>query len=118
MKPPTEPPVWLRALGRLATRIELGIGAVTTVLILVLVLVQAGQRYLPFEGWPWTGELARFCLVWLTFALAGVLVTADSHISIELVDAIRNPAVVRVIRVIACLIVALTGLGLAAEAGR
>ena len=23
-------------------------------------LLQAGQRYLPFDGWPWTGELARF----------------------------------------------------------
>ena len=92
--PPAEPPEWATTLGRWATRIELGIGVVATVLVLVLVLVQAGQRYLPFEGWPWTGELARFCLVWLTFALAGVLVSSDSHISIELVDTIRHELVV------------------------
>ena len=89
---------------------------VAVLLIFFLVLVQAGQRYLPFEGWSWTGELARFCLVWLTFAVAGVLVTTDSHIAIELVDGIRNPLVVRVVRVVACLVVALIGAALAVEA--
>jgi TRAP-type C4-dicarboxylate transport system permease small subunit len=112
----TAPPVPVRRAVRWVTALELAIGVVATVLILVLVLVQAGQRYLPFEGWSWTGELARFCLVWLTFAVAGVLVTSDSHISIELLDSVRNPAVVRVTRVVACLIVALIGVGLAAEA--
>jgi TRAP-type C4-dicarboxylate transport system permease small subunit len=112
----TEPPSWVARGTRWATAIELGIGAVATVLIFVLVIVQAAQRYLPFEGWSWTGELARFCLVWLTFAVAGVLVTSDSHISLELLDSVRNPMVVRVVRVIACLIVALIGVGLAAEA--
>jgi TRAP-type C4-dicarboxylate transport system permease small subunit len=112
----TAPPVPVRRAVRWVTALELAIGVVATVLILVLVLVQAGQRYLPFEGWSWTGELARFCLVWLTFAVAGVLVTSDSHISIELLDSVRNPVVVRVTRVVACLIVALIGVGLAAEA--
>jgi TRAP-type transport system small permease protein len=112
----TEPPPRVARAARWVTGIELGIGAVATVLIFVLVFVQAAQRYLPVEGWSWTGELARFCLVWLTFAVAGVLVTSDSHISIELIDGVRNPLVVRVVRVIACLIVALIGVGLAAEA--
>jgi TRAP-type C4-dicarboxylate transport system permease small subunit len=110
------PPAWLRTAIRWVTGAELAVGVVATVLILVLVLVQAGQRYLPFEGWSWTGELARFCLVWLTFAVAGVLVTTDSHIAIETVDAIRNPVVVRVVRVVACLVVALIGAALAVEA--
>jgi TRAP-type C4-dicarboxylate transport system permease small subunit len=101
---------------RWVTGLELAVGVAATVLILLLVLVQAGQRYLPVEGWAWTGELARFCLVWLTFAVAGVLVTTDSHIAIEMVDAIRNPVVVRVVRVVACLVVALIGGALAVEA--
>ena len=112
----TAPPPWVRRTTRWVTGVELGLGAVATVLIFVLVLAQAGQRYLPVEGWSWTGELARFCLVWLTFAVAGVLVTTDSHIAIEMVDSIRNPLVVRAIRVVACLVVALIGAGLAVEA--
>ena len=73
---------------RVVTAIELAIGAAAMLLIFFLVLVQALQRYLPVDGWSWTGELARFSLVWLTFVVAGVLVTRDSHISIEMIDAV------------------------------
>ena len=112
----TEPPPWVARTARWITGLELAVGVAATVAILVLVLVQAGQRYLPVDGWSWTGELARFCLVWLTFTLAGVLVTSDSHIAIEMVDGIRNPLVVRVVRVVACLVVAFTGALLLREA--
>lgn len=96
------------------TFVELALGAVAVLLIFVLVLLQAGQRYLPIDGYSWTGELARFSLVWLTFLVAGVLVTRDQHVALEMVDAIRNPLVVRVARVVACLIVAAVGVGLVA----
>ncbi|MHA6630019.1 TRAP transporter small permease [Pseudonocardia sichuanensis] len=98
------------------TRVELAIGAVALVLVFLLVLVQAAQRYLPLAGWPWTGELARFCLVWLTVSVAGVLVTTDSHIALQLVDGIRNPTVLRVVRVVAALTVAAVGAAFAVEA--
>ncbi len=100
----------------LVTRVELAIGAVALVLVFLLVLVQAAQRYLPVSGWPWTGELARFCLVWLTVTVAGVLVTSDSHIALQLVDSIRNPTVLRVVRVVASLTVAAVGAAFALEA--
>jgi TRAP-type transport system small permease protein len=106
----------LRRVVRVITGIELGIGAVAAALVFLLVLTQALQRYLPVEGWSWTGELARFCLVWLTFTVAGVLVTSDSHISLQLVDNVGNRTVVRAVRVIASLIVAAIGVGFAAEA--
>lgn len=95
---------------------ELGLGVAAMLIIFVLVLVQALQRYLPVEGWPWTGELARFSLVWLTFVTAGVLVSSDSHIAIESIDAVRNALVRRVVRVVACLTVAAVGALLTAEA--
>ncbi len=98
------------------TAIELGIGALALVIIFGLLLVQTAQRYLPFDGWPWTGELARFCLVWLTFVVAGVLVTRDSHISIEMIDGIDSAVLRRVVRVVSCLIVAAIGVGLSVEA--
>jgi TRAP-type transport system small permease protein len=101
---------------RVITGIELTLAATVTALMFLLVLVQAAQRYLPFEGWTWTGELARFCLVWLTFVLAGVLVTTDGHIALEMVDLIKNETVLRVIRVFAAVAVAVIGAGFAAEA--
>jgi TRAP-type C4-dicarboxylate transport system permease small subunit len=106
---------WSR-LGRAAAVVEVGIAAAATVVMFALVFVQALQRYLPVEGWAWTGELARYCLVWLTFTVAGVLVTTDSHISLQILDGVRNATVRRSVRSFAALVVALCGVGFAAEA--
>ena len=101
---------------RVITGIEIGLAALVTVLMFVLVFVQAAQRYLPIDGWTWTGELARFCLVWLAFVITGVLVSKDGHIALEMVDLIKNRTVLRVIRVFAALMVAVIGAGFAVEA--
>lgn len=106
----------LRRIARFVTGIELTIGGVAVVLILVLVFYQALQRYLPFESIAWTGELARFALLWATFAAMGVLVTTHGHIALELVDSLRSPMAVRTIQVISLVIVAAVGVGLSLEA--
>ncbi|WP_404437001.1 TRAP transporter small permease subunit [Microbacterium aerolatum] len=106
----------LRRIARYITGFELVIGGVSVMMILVLVFYQALQRYLPFESIAWTGELARFALLWATFAAMGVLVTTHGHIALELVDSIRNPMTVRVIQVISLLMVAATAVGMALEA--
>jgi TRAP-type C4-dicarboxylate transport system permease small subunit len=111
-----DPPRPVARTVRVLTAVEIGLGVAAMLIIFVLVLAQALQRYLPVEGWPWTGELARFSLVWLTFVTAGVLVSRDSHIAIESIDAVRNPLVRRVVRVVACLTVAAVGALLTAEA--
>jgi TRAP-type C4-dicarboxylate transport system permease small subunit len=115
-RPTRKLPPWLTRTGRVLTAIELSIGVAALLMIFGLVLLQAAQRYLPIDGWPWTGELARFCLVWLTFVVAGVLVTNDSHISIEMIDLVPGELLRRVVRVISCLVVAAIGVGLCAEA--
>lgn len=106
----------LRRIVRCITGIELVIGGVSVLMILVLVFYQALQRYLPFESVAWTGELARFALLWATFAAMGVLVTTHGHIALELVDSLRNPMAVRVIQVISLIVVAAAGFGLSMEA--
>jgi TRAP-type C4-dicarboxylate transport system permease small subunit len=111
-----DPPAWFAWTARVVTALEIALGAAAVVLIFVLVLMQAAQRYLPIDGWPWTGELARFALVWLTFVVAGVLVTTDSHIAIEMVDGLGGPLVRRIVRVFSCLVVAAVGYGLTVEA--
>lgn len=106
----------LRRIVRFVTGIELTIGGVAVVMILVLVFYQALQRYLPFESIAWTGELARFALLWATFAAMGVLVTTHGHIALELVDSLRSPTAVRTIQVVSLVIVAAVGVGLSLEA--
>lgn len=110
------PPRWVSRTARAVTAVELALGVVALLMIFGLVLLQAGQRYLPIDGWQWTGELARFSLVWLTFVVAGVLVTTDNHIAIEMIDGYGGPVVRRVVRVVSCLVVAAIGVGLVGEA--
>lgn len=98
---------------RVVTGIELGIAALATAMIFVLVLLQAFQRYLPVNGWTWTGELSRYGLVWLTFVAAGVLVTRDGHIALQVVDTLRRESLVRAVHVLSHVIVAATGAGFA-----
>jgi TRAP-type transport system small permease protein len=112
----SQPPRPIARIVRVITGVELALGVANLLLIFGLVLLQAAQRYLPIDGWPWTGELARFALVWLTFIVAGVLVTTDSHISIEMIDAVPSEMVRRLVRVTSCLIVAAIGVALCAEA--
>lgn len=112
----SRPPAWASRTGRAFTAVELVLAGIFLTTIFVLVLIQAAQRYLPIDGWSWTGELARFSLVWLTFTTAGVLVTRDGHISLEMLDGLRSEPVRRVIRVVSCLIVAAVGVALVVEA--
>lgn len=65
--------------------VEQVIGSVLLVLVLVLVLAQVAQRYVP-GSWPWTGEVARLAMVWATFVMAGYLAAHDRHIAIHVVD--------------------------------
>lgn len=66
--------------------VEQAIGTLLMVAILLLVLTQVAQRYIPGQGWPWTGEVARYSMVWAAFVLSGYLVAHDRHIAIHLVD--------------------------------
>lgn len=66
--------------------LEQTIGTILVVTVLFLVLTQVAQRYIPGQGWPWTGEVARYSMVWATFAMSGYLVAHDRHIAIHLVD--------------------------------
>lgn len=111
-----QPPDWWKRGVGVITAIEIGIGGAALLLIFILVLVQAGQRHLPIDGWSFTGELARFSLVWLTFVVAGVLVTRDSHIALEMADMVPSAPVRRWVRVFSCLVVAAVGVGLTASA--
>ncbi|MGF0116965.1 TRAP transporter small permease [Promicromonospora sp. Marseille-Q5078] len=96
----------MRRVVRILTALELALVCLALVMIFVLVLYQAAQRHLPVPNVVWTGELSEFALIWLTFGAAGVLVTRDGHIALQLVDRFPNPTVVRYVQVLAMLLVA------------
>ncbi|WP_404321370.1 TRAP transporter small permease [Arthrobacter luteolus] len=106
----------LRQAAAVITRIEIGVGALALIIIFAMVLLQAVQRYVPGPDIAWTGELARFSLIWLTFAAAGVLVSTNGHIALEIVDAVPNQLVVRWVQVFALVVIAATGVLLTMEA--
>ena len=86
--------------------VEGTIGALLLLGILVLVMVQVTVRFSALGGWAWTGELARFSLVWLTFILAGYLLGRDQHISFDIVDFVLPARALHVVRVVSYVIVA------------
>lgn len=106
----------LRRAVLILTAVEITIGAIALLAILVLVFMQAAQRYTPFEGFAWTGELARFAMIWLTFSVMGVLITSRGHIALEIVDTFKNQTVVRIVQAFALVIVVAVGAGLSYEA--
>lgn len=100
-------PRWLDWLGRA----EIFVGSVALTVLTVMVLIQAAQRYGPWKGLPFTGELARFCLVWLTFSVIGVLLTRDEHITLRLIDMVPNRRLLTVVHVFALVTLAAIGVG-------
>ncbi len=101
---------------RWLSSVEAALGGLLVALLFVLVLTQAVQRYLPAGGWVWTGELARFSLVWLTFAMAGYLMARDGHVTLKLVDHVAKGALARLVGMFANVMVAIVCLNLAYEA--
>lgn len=96
-------------LGRVLRAVEIvegAIGALLVLGILFLVIVQVTVRFSALGGWAWTGELARFGLVWLTFVLAGYLLGRDQHISFDIVDHVLPERALRVVKGLSYLIVA------------
>lgn len=75
-----------RAIFKVIANLEQVLGALLLLALLSLTLALVIQRYLR-TGWPGTGELARYMMVWGTFLMAGYLVAyPPRHITIAVVD--------------------------------
>lgn len=101
---------------RWLSRAEAVVGGLLLTTIFALMLLQAAQRYLPTGGWVWTGELARFSLVWLTFAMSGYLLGRDAHVTLKLIDHVTTGLARRLVWIFANVTVAVVCLNLAYEA--
>jgi TRAP-type C4-dicarboxylate transport system permease small subunit len=92
------------------------VGSLLLASVLAMVVLQAAQRYLPIGGWAWTGELARYALVWLTFVLAGHLTGRGEHLGIEIVDYLAHGRLLSLIRRLADAIVAVIAVAFTIDA--
>ena len=107
--PASEP---ARSLLRWLSLAEQAAGIALVIVILVLVLIQVAQRYLPGGGWAWTGEIARFSMVWATAALAGYLMAHDGHIAIKVVDYFLPPRLLGAVQLFGHVLIAATSIAL------
>lgn len=60
-------------------RILNAVGAILMALLVVLLLAQIAGRYLISAPWPWTEELARYVLIWVSFLGAWIAARQGAH---------------------------------------
>jgi len=107
--PRSEP---LRTVFRVIGAGEQIVGSLLLLLILILVLSQVAQRYLP-GTWAWTGEVARLAMVWATFLMAGYLIAYHPHhITIHIIDYVLKGRGLAVLKLFVNVVILLTGLAL------
>jgi TRAP-type C4-dicarboxylate transport system permease small subunit len=87
-------------------------GVALVIVILALVIVQVAQRYVPL-GWAWTGEIARYSMVWATFVMAGYLMAHDGQIAIKVVDLFLPARALGIVLFLGHVVVAATSVVLA-----
>lgn len=101
-----------RTLVRILDRTEQTVGAACLALILVLVMVQVIQRVTDTGSWVWTGEIAKYAMVWLTFVLAAHLLRTDGHLKVDVIEQWLTPRGERVMTRITDVLIAAACWGL------
>jgi TRAP-type C4-dicarboxylate transport system permease small subunit len=114
-EPPPPPAGRLGRVLRIIEKVEVAGGALLLVAILVLVMVQVLVRITSFAGWVWTGELARFGLMWMAFVMAGYLLGRGQHITFDFISEHLPVRGKRVVDVVSNLIVAAICIGFVYE---
>lgn len=101
-----------RTLVRILDLVEQTVGAVCLGLILVLVSVQVIQRLTTGGSWVWSGEFAKYAMVWSTFILAAHLLRTDEHLKMDVIEQWLSPLGERVVTRITDALIAIVCWGL------
>ncbi|USQ81070.1 TRAP transporter small permease [Ornithinimicrobium faecis] len=80
-----------RRLVRVLDLAEQTVGAICLGVILVLVSIQVVQRVTTGGSWVWSGEFAKYAMVWLTFILAAHLLRTDGHLKVDVIEQWLTP---------------------------
>jgi TRAP-type C4-dicarboxylate transport system permease small subunit len=86
----------LASLGKWVIRLMEGFNLFLFVLLLILAIIQVLFRYMLMIPLPWTEELARFTLVWVTFLGAASVTRRKLHIAVDYFISKLSPKTSRV----------------------
>ncbi|MCK0112046.1 TRAP transporter small permease [Ornithinimicrobium sp. F0845] len=101
-----------RRLVRILDLAEQAVGAVCLGVILVLVMIQVVQRIAGGASWVWTGEIAKYAMVWLTFVLAAHLLRTNGHLGMDVIEQWLTPRGERIMTRITDILIAVSCWGL------
>ena len=100
-------PTLFRRLDQRVLAANRGLMILILAVMSVIVLANVATRYLSNYSIPWSEELARYLMIWLTFLGIGPVLRAGGHVAIDSLHDSLGPRPARWLRV---LIVALLGL--------
>ncbi len=76
---------WIQTLSDKINNVVEKIVALLLAVMSIVVFLQVIFRYVYHGSLPWSEELARYILVWLTFLAASIGVKRNAHIGVEVV---------------------------------
>ncbi|MGO1766532.1 C4-dicarboxylate ABC transporter permease [Advenella sp. S44] len=100
----------LQEFARWVNRLQQLMSAIVVVLFTVMmgvVLLQIGSRYLLSYATAWATELSTFCQVWLVLLGAGVAMARNQHMAIDLLPAMLPLRYARIASILIALVVLL-----------
>lgn len=95
--------MWSKIIGTINKITELLTGTFLLVMV-VIIFFQILSRIFTGGSFPWTEELARYLMVWLTFLGAAFSFQYGAHIGIELITRKLSNIMAMVAQVIVCLL--------------
>lgn len=102
--------VWTKSMKVINRTTEL-FSALLLLTMVALVFIQIVSRVIISSSFPWTEEVARFMMIWITFLGASVAFQYGAHIGVEAFVE-RVPAKIRAFFVIITMLVCLSFFGL------
>jgi TRAP-type C4-dicarboxylate transport system permease small subunit len=77
-----------------------GLIVILFITIIVVAFLQVFSRFIMGKAIPWTDELSRFGLVWITFIAAGLGVKRGSHVAIDILYNVFPPPIKKAVGIL------------------
>lgn len=88
------------------------VGGLCLALLLALVTIQVVQRVTSGSSWAWSGEVAKYAMVWSTFILAPHLLRVGGHLRVDIIEQWLTPRGERIMTRLTDILIAATCAGL------
>lgn len=93
---------------------EKTIGSLAILIILVLVSMQVIQRVTSGTSFAWSGEIAKYAMIWMTYVPMAYLLRRGLHLKLDVIDQWLSPRAEAIMSRITDALIGLIALGLVA----